>query len=173
MEKNEFAVFCKALKTYYPRDNLLPTPEAMELWFRSLEDIPYHFAEVFLLKWVASEKWSPSIAEIRSGCMELTEEKAPDWSDGWREVHRAIEHYGYMQEEKALASMTPMTREVVERLGWRQLCLSENETADRANFRTVYESTQKREREDKQLPAALKSTIAQIQGGIVLPMLDE
>lgn len=171
MDKKEFAVFSMALKTYYPKDNLLPTPEAMELWFRSLEDIPYKIAEVFLAKWVATEKWSPSIAEIRSGCISLTAEETADWSSGWEEVRKAIGRYGYMQEEKALGSMTPTTRLVVERLGWRSLCCSDNEVADRANFRTAFETISKRETEKKQLPPALRETIEKIQGGS-LPLIN-
>ena len=34
MTKKEFAIFAAALKTYYPREQLLPNSEAMELWFR-------------------------------------------------------------------------------------------------------------------------------------------
>ena len=31
MDKREFATFAAASKTYYPRENLLPNPQAMEL----------------------------------------------------------------------------------------------------------------------------------------------
>ena len=165
MNKNEFNIFAKALKTYFPRDNLLPTPEAMELWYRSLADIPYKLAEVFLQKWVASENWSPSIAEIRHGCADMTSKETPDWAAGWAEVLKAIGRYGYMQEEEALASMTDITRQTVERLGWKNICWSDNAVADRANFRQVYEQLVKRETERRQLPEALKETIAQIQSG--------
>lgn len=165
MNKKEFAIFAKALKTYFPKDNLLPTPEAMELWYRSLADIPYRLAEIFLQKWVTSEKWSPSIAEIRKGCADLTNEETPDWAAGWSEVVKAIGRYGYMQESKALESMSPITRQTVERLGWKNLCMSENDVADRANFRSTYELLSKREAEHRQLPDALKETIAKIQGG--------
>ena len=165
MNKNEFNIFAKALKTYFPKDNLLPSSEAMELWYRSLADIPYRLAEIFLQKWVTSEKWSPSIAEIRKGCADLTNEETPDWAAGWSEVVKAIGRYGYMQESKALESMSPITRQTVERLGWKNLCMSENEVADRANFRSTYELLEKREIEHRQLPEALKDTIAQIQGG--------
>ena len=65
MDKREFATFAAALKTYYPRENLLPNPQAMELWYRQLQDIPCQLAEMALNKWVATNKWPPSIAEIR------------------------------------------------------------------------------------------------------------
>ena len=34
MNKQEFSLFTMALKTYYPRENLLPNTQAMELWYQ-------------------------------------------------------------------------------------------------------------------------------------------
>lgn len=65
MTREEFGVFSSALKTYYPKETLLPNKAAMELWYRQLQDIPYQIAESALNKWVATNKWSPSIADIR------------------------------------------------------------------------------------------------------------
>ena len=65
MDKKQFATFAMALKTYYPKENLLPNDKAMELWFKQLQDIPYEVAEIGLNKWVSLNKWSPSISEIR------------------------------------------------------------------------------------------------------------
>lgn len=33
MTKKEFAKIAMALKTYYPKESLLPNEQAMELWF--------------------------------------------------------------------------------------------------------------------------------------------
>lgn len=66
MDRKQFATFAMALKTYYPRENILPNQQAMELWFRHLEVVPYEVAELALQKWVLKSKWSPSIADIRA-----------------------------------------------------------------------------------------------------------
>lgn len=66
MNKKEFAAFAMALQTYFPREQLLPNKQAMELWYRQLKDIPLQIAEMALQKWVATNKWSPSISEIFS-----------------------------------------------------------------------------------------------------------
>lgn len=164
MNREEFGNLAMQMKTFYPRDNLLPNKQAMEMWYRMLQDIPYPVAETFLQKWVCTSNWSPTIAEIQKGCRELVEEPIPDWAEGWGEVLKAIARYGYQQEERALKSLTPVTRQVVKRLGWVQLCMSESATADRANFRATYETLAKREQEDRQLPGALKEAIKQIGG---------
>ena len=172
MTKKEFAVFAMALKTYFPRDNLLPTEEAMELWYRELQDIPADVATAMLRKWVDTEKWPPSIAEIRSMCGEIAHGKLPDWGEAWREVTKAISRYGYMQKEAAYASMSPVTQKAVDRIGWYDINMSENPDTIRAQFRQVYEICVNREIEDRQLPPALKDTIAQI-GEKIFPMLEE
>ena len=172
MTKKEFAIFAMALKTYFPRDNLLPTEEAMELWYRELQDISADVATAMLRKWVDTEKWPPSIAEIRSMCSEITHGKLPDWGEAWREVTKAISRYGYMQKEAAYASMSPITQKAVDRIGWYDINMSENPDTIRAQFRQVYQICCSREIEDRQLPPALKDTIAQI-GEKIFPMLEE
>jgi hypothetical protein len=57
MTKQEFATFAMALKTYYPREQILPNQQAMELWYRELQDIPMQVAEATLRKWVSTNKW--------------------------------------------------------------------------------------------------------------------
>jgi len=162
VKKAEFAVWAMALKTYFPRDNLLPSNEAMELWYQELQDIPQNVAMAMLRKWVDTQKWPPTISEIRTMCKEISEGELPQWADAWQEVVRAIGRYGYMSEEEALDSMSPATQDAVLKIGWRAICMSENPDIIRAQFRQVFEICLKRKIEDRQLTPALKATIAQI-----------
>ena len=100
MDKKEFALFASALRTYYSKENLLPNSQAMELWFRQLMDIPYPVAEATLNKWVATNKWSPSIAEIRELAAEIQNGKLPDWGEAWEETCKAISRYGYYRPKE-------------------------------------------------------------------------
>lgn len=65
MTATEFAQLTAAIKTYYPRDYVIPTDKAMELWFNSLKDLDYKNASKGLVKYVESNKYPPSIADIR------------------------------------------------------------------------------------------------------------
>lgn len=163
MDKQEFAKFAMALKTYYPKEGLLPNPQAMELWFRQLEDIPYQLAEIALNKWVATSKWSPSIAEIRESALSVSYGDAPLWSDGWEKVLSAIRIYGSYNEAQALASMDEITAETVRRMGFKEICHSENIVADRANFRLIFEQVAERKKKNDQLPDALTKMIASVR----------
>ena len=165
MDKKEFGLFASALRTYYSRENLLPNTQAMELWFRQLEDISYPVAEAALNKWVATNKWSPSIAEIRELSAEIKHGKLPDWGEAWDETCKAIKRFGFYRAQEAVASLSPLTRETVNRLGFTNLCMSENPTADRANFRTCYEIVAKREQQSQVLSLPLQETIKQLSSG--------
>jgi len=163
MDKKEFGLFASALRTYYPREALLPNQQAMELWFRQLQDIPYPVAEASLNKCVATNKWSPSIADLREMAASVQHGDIPDWSDSWEVVLRCIGKFGSYRESEALASMDEMTRTAVKRIGFRNICLSENITADRANFRMIYEQLAQRKQKEQQISLPLKELIQGIQ----------
>lgn len=59
--------------------------------------------------------------------------------------------------------MDAITRQCVKRLGFQNLCTSENITADRANFRMIYEQEQKAQKELRQLSPALQEQKRSIQ----------
>jgi hypothetical protein len=159
VDKKEFSIFASALRTYYPREKLLPNEQAMELWYNQLKDIPYKVAEASLNKWVATEKWSPSIADIRQTATEMVSTTSYDWGDGWEQVDKAIKKYGMYNEAEALESMDAITRQAVQRLGFKNICTSDNYQADRANFRMIYEKLAEREKKENQVPASLKALI--------------
>ncbi len=165
MDKKEFSMFAMAIRTYYPKEQILPNQQAMELWYRELQDIPYQVAEAALRKWVAINKWSPSIAEIREMASTVQHGSIPDWGEGWEQVIVAIRKYGSYRIPEAMESFEPITRQCVERLGFRNICMSENITADRANFRMMYEQIAERQKRENQTSLPLQEIIKKLQGG--------
>jgi hypothetical protein len=166
MDKAEFGKWAAALKTYYPREEkLIPNKEAMELWFAQLGDIPYDVATIALNKWVVTEKWSPSIAEFRRCTLDVLGGGAESWGSAWEKVLEAIRRYGSYEPAKALASLPPAAAEAARQIGWRNLCMSENQAADRAHFQKVYEIAAERQTEKALLPKSLLELIAQKQIG--------
>ena len=163
MDKQEFGLLAAAIRTYYPKENILPNSQAMELWYRELQDIPYPIAEAALRKWVNTNKWSPSIAEIREITVDVKHGEIPDWGEGWEQVQRAIRRFGSYRPKEALDSLDPLTRKCAERLGFKELCMSENPMADRANFRAIYETLAQRERTSQQIALPLQEAISRIQ----------
>lgn len=163
MTGKEFATWAMALKTYYPRENLLPNEAAMELWFQELQDLPYQVAEASLRKWVQTNKWSPSIAEIRGLAASCVRPEIPDWGEAWEQTLKAIRKFGSYRQKEALESLDPLARKTVERLGFRDLCLSTNTMQDRANFRMIYENLSQREQTKQQIALPLQEAIGRLQ----------
>lgn len=170
MTKEEFAAFAMAVRTFYPREKILPNKEAMELWFRELTDIPYDVAEAVLRKWVSLNKWSPSIADIREMVAEVQNGEMPDYGAAWESVLRAIRQYGFYNQQAALESLDPMTRGVVERMGFRELCMSENPGVDRGQFRKIYETVAMREKKKQQVALPLQGMLEQLSGAKTLQL---
>lgn len=164
MTEKEFSFIAMALVSYYPKEkNLLSTDEAVELWYFQLKDLDYKVAEAALNKWAATNKWSPTIADIRETAASIAFGELPDWGEAWEQVTLAIRRFGSYRAGDALNSLSPLAKKTVERLGYLQLCASENIAADRANFRMIYEQLAEREKKQAQLPESLKVLIAQMQ----------
>lgn len=161
MNKAEFSKFAMAMKTFYSKESLFPTKVSMELWYEQLKDIPYETATLFLTKWVSTEKWSPTIADIRGGAAELDNGEISDWGHGWEQVENCIRSYGYYRESEALNHMDDITRQVVNRLGFQSICLSENINADRANFRMLYQELAQKKKSSQQLSPSSSQMIEQ------------
>lgn len=168
MTKKEFSVFVAALKTFYPREQLLPNQQAMGLWFQMLGDIPYQVAEAALQKWVATNKFSPTIADIREIASSIQHGDLPEWGDAWQNVREAVQRYGWYRHEEAMASLDDLTRECVKRIGFERLCHSEEPELERANFRMIFETLAKRRKTQEQLPTGLSSLIGEIQKNLRL-----
>lgn len=156
MNKDEFMILVSAIRTYYPKENILPNKQAMELWYRELQDIPYKVAEIALREHVHTSNFSPTIAELRGRAAKVQNESIPDWGKCWEQVLIAIRKFGSYREEEAVESMDELTKECVKRLGFRNICTSENLTVERANFRMIYEQLSKEKEKEQQLPLELK-----------------
>lgn len=72
MTKQEFGKLAAAIRTYYPKENILPNQQAIELWYSHLKTMPYNLACAVLNKWVAENKWSPTIADFNITAKEVT-----------------------------------------------------------------------------------------------------
>lgn len=161
MTKHEFMKIADAIKTYYPRENPFPNTSAVQLWYEEFKELTYEDAVCGLRRHVNTSKWCPTIAELKSAIV-TNVAGSKDWGVAWNECVRAINRYGQYQEDEALESMTPMTRQVVKRLGYKELCRSDNQMQDRANFRMVFEQVTSNEYERAALPTGLQEKIAQI-----------
>ena len=116
--------------------------------------------------WAVPNKFKPTVAELREIYAELVSPVLSDWSEGWEKVCKAIGHYGMYQEEAAMESFDEVTREVVKRLGFQNICLSENIVADRARFAEIYQDIQRRKRTEVNVGSALPNLREMVQNSL-------
>lgn len=166
MEREEFKILVKGMKAVYAQPTFIPDQDAFNVWYGLLKDIDYQVCNAAIQKWMLTNKFPPTIAEIRELATEIQRGKLPDWGEAWEETCKAIRRYGFYRPKEGLESLSPLTRETVNHLGWSNLCLSENPTADRANFRQCYEIVAKREHENDVLSLPLIETIKQLSDSI-------
>lgn len=163
MDKQQFATLAIAIKSAYPASKVLEDNASMDFWFRMLQDIDYRVAENAIAEHICTSVFPPNIAEIRKLCAERTQRAVLPFDEAWGVVQSAMRNYGFYNPAKAFETMDELTLSVVKSLGWSKLCQSENQIADRANFREAYEAKAIRKKNNMQLPEFVARAKLQIQ----------
>lgn len=109
-----------------------------------LEDVDYGAAIAAVRELAVEEpRFAPGLGAIRAKALQSD---VPDMDLAWQEVQKNIRRVGikavYYGEELHWSS--DAIAAAVEAMGWKSLCESENEVADRAHFFKVYETCAKR-----------------------------
>lgn len=163
---SEWVKLTKGLKAIYARDNFLADEETVKFWYKMLNDIPYETLSLAVEKWIATEKYPPTPAELRQMASEVSLGDVPDWSLGWQEVMSALSKYGSWDIKGATESFSDLTRETVRRLGgFREICNCEDYRqldVIRGHFRNIYTNIADKEQTDRKMSARLRSDINKI-----------
>ncbi len=127
-----------------------------------LGDLDYSLASLAIKKLILESTFPPSIAEVRNAAVEIQTPEQTTGAQAWGEVIKAIRIYGHYREEEALASLSPVTAQVVRYMGWREICLSDEPGVVRGQFLKMYQQIAEREQKQKLLPENLQSQIRKI-----------
>jgi hypothetical protein len=119
---------------------------AVEVYVRLLADLPGRVLEQAALDHISHSTFFPSIAELRSAVFNILEaiDPLPSEYEAWSVVQAEICRIGQGDRPKFRYALVA---QAVEQLGWRYLCLSENQVADRAHFIQAYRLLADRERQ--------------------------
>lgn len=160
MTKIETAKLLAVLAAAFPRfevDDL-----KVQVWHEMLGDLDYSLASLAIKKLILESTFPPSIAEVRNAAVEIQTPEQTTGAQAWGEVIKAIRIYGHYREEEALASMSPVTAQVVRCMGWRDICLNSEPGVVRGQFLKMYQQIAAREKENKLLPDDLKLEMLRI-----------
>jgi hypothetical protein len=166
MTKGETAKLLAVLAAAFPRfevDDL-----KVQVWHEMLGDLDYSVASLAIKKLILESTFPPSIAEVRKAAVEIQNPEQTTGAQAWGEVIKAIRIYGHYREEEALASLSPMTAQVVRCMGWRDICLNSEPGVIRGQFLRMYDQIVTRKRKERLLPSGMRKQLMNlglIEGG--------
>lgn len=158
------------MKAVWTDPKFLPDQYAFDVWFSLLKDLPYDATSAAVQQYMLTQKFPPSIAEVREKTTEMLSEHVADSGEAWQQARAAIHRYGNMRADEALASLDETTAEAVRRIGFQEMCDSpiDEHAILRAHFMRVYEQVANRRKEKNALPESLRQKIAKINEDAVL-----
>lgn len=124
----------------------------MRLYVEMLSDIPPQILEAAVKKLIMTNKFLPSIAEIRETAYGIkgtvSGTAAPDESEAWGEVIKAIQSVGYYGKPKF--SHEAITT-AVNNIGWQDICMTTYDGMNtlRSQFRRAYQLAAQRQKDNR------------------------
>lgn len=130
-------------------------------------DIPLDVLEAAAKQYIATNKFYPTVAELRDIALQIARPEIPSAIEAWGEVEKqmvSIGHVGVPQFSH------PLIGAMVKYLGgWKKLCLSENGVADRARFIDGYKQLEVREQKEMQMLPQVKELTKRLEAGNAPP----
>lgn len=126
--------------------------DRLQFYVMMLSDIPPQILETAVKKLIMTNKFLPSIAEIRETAYGIKDTisgtAAPDESEAWGEVVKAIRSVGYYRKPKF--SHEAITT-AVNNIGWQDICMTTIEGMNtlRAQFRRAYQLAAQRQKDNR------------------------
>jgi hypothetical protein len=160
MSRADIVELFALISAAYPKDQAFANadkPTAL-MWYEMLKDMPFEAVKAALAKHAAISRFPPTIADLRAAIAPNT---IPQ-EEAWGIVLKAIRDYGCYRQTEARDSMPPEVWQTVDRMGWRELCMSENVDVIRAQFMRMYDAQSRRNKERAALPAGLAQRLEQI-----------
>lgn len=144
--------------------------DMQEVWLEMLGDLPADLLAAAVRSHIERSQWLPSVAEIRQAAVKLMRQGSPAQEsaiDAWGSVKREVRRVG---SYGAPYFVNPITARVVQRMGWREICLSEDpEAVVRAQFERYYNAEMMRAEEQAGMSADLRDFLATLSGQFLAP----
>lgn len=140
----------------------------LKLYALFLRDIQPEVLEAAAVQYISNNKWFPKIAELREAALTLLTHNDLKAEEAWGEVKKLVRRFGsygeWLPDEKCYRvprSTYEPVNQAIAIMGWRELCGSENEAADRAHFFKIYGAVvERRNRVTMMLPELRELTQA-------------
>lgn len=169
MTREEFKTLVKGMKAVYAQPTFIPDQDAFNVWFELLKDIPYQQANVAIQKYMLTEKFPPTIADIREKATQIVESVDSSMSEleAWSLVRKAVRNSGYHSVKEFEKLPEACQRAVGSAANLKEWALMDSErveTVEQSHFIRNYRTTVQRISEEKKLPESIRLLIASMRG---------
>ena len=170
MTREETKTILSTMAAVYS-EKLMPSMNdlTVNVWFQLLQDLSYQQVQAATAAWLTSNKYPPTIADLRETVLAKPVEASMDTAEeAWGKVQVAVRRYGWTEEERAKSALGDLIWKTVGSFGWRYWCQMpvEDESTYFAQFRNAYNVNRKREVEAAQIPAGIREKLSAIGGGV-------
>ncbi len=130
------AFILKQLFAAYPNNKA--TEGTVAVYVDRLKEIPAAELQVVVNQCIDESEFLPTVAKIKEMHRQMKSPVSADLAQqGWESVTKAIAGVGMWGTPNF---KDPIVKRVVDAFGWLNLCMSDNQMADRAQFVKFYES---------------------------------
>lgn len=152
MNRIEIAQILSLCSSAYP--HVVVTKETAIVYAEMLADLDVAIAASAVKKHIATSQYFPTIAAIRELCAAISNPAAPTLARAWFEVIQEIKTNGLFSTPEW---SHPSIATTVATIGWRELCLSENQAVLRAHFWKVYDVVSREQQIETILPTGQRA----------------
>lgn len=152
MNRSEVAALLAVCAAAYPHVNV--SKETASLYAEMLADLDPQVAMGAVRRLIATSQFFPTVAAIREQAAAMVEPLAPSPAKAWAEVMAKMREVG---RSTVPEWSHPTIAAAVATLGWRDLCMSDNQAVSRAHFWKVYDAAAREHKQQAILPPSMRA----------------
>lgn len=158
LSKDDFKIIIASIKSAYPSWNI--DQHGLNLWYSTLQDIPYPTLNKAALNYVMTHKFAPTIADLRELSYRLSTDAPMLAPAAWNQLIRALRQAYSPDSEMYWEQLPDLTKKIVGGYTtfrqWGNTSLETLESVQRPMFLKRFEEYQRREVMDKITPIGVR-----------------
>lgn len=159
----DFRTIIRGLQAAFPRDNFIPNEYTFNLWYTTLQDIPYPSLLKASQNYIMTNRFPPTIADLRQLAYDMSVKPDVLASQAWNQLLRAL-RMSYAPDSRDVWEQLPeITKQCVGGYAtfraWGNTELSALESVQRPMFVKRYEEIQYRTRREDAVPEAIRKPL--------------
>lgn len=161
MEREQFKTLVKGMKAVYSDPRFIADKDAFDVWYSLLQDLDYDTASQAIQKYMMSNRFPPTIADIREQCNDFNAPQELNEMEAWSLVSKAIRNSGYNSVDE-FAKLPPLVQKAVGLPdSLREWAMTENLNLEviMSNFQRAYKAELRRYEELQKMPRNVRNLI--------------